>query len=63
MNEVQIMCCLCMLMCLALTLNANIAEFDEYWHKRRLEAVKYFEEAYHPEPYNVTNHFNHQVHL
>ncbi|XP_048502239.1 probable pectate lyase P59 [Beta vulgaris subsp. vulgaris] len=50
-------------MCLALTLNANIAEFDEYWHKRRLEAVKYFEEAYHPEPYNVTNHFNHQVHL
>ncbi|GAB4839956.1 hypothetical protein Ancab_020666 [Ancistrocladus abbreviatus] len=43
-------------------LNAHIAEFDEQWQKRELEARRKIQEAYRPDPYNVTNHLNHQVH-
>lgn len=37
--------------------NAGIGEFDEHWEKRRAAA----EEVYKPDPYNVTNEFNHAV--
>ena len=63
MNKMEGIYMLCYFLGLAITLNANIGEFDEYWQKRKLEVVKYFEEAYHSHPYNVTHHFNQQVHL
>lgn len=44
------------------TLGAHIADFDEDWKKRAEEARKATLEAYHPNPYNVTDHLNHEVH-
>lgn len=41
---------------------AHIGEFDEYWKKRAEEAQKDALEAYHPDPQNVTAHFNSRVH-
>ncbi|PIA62529.1 hypothetical protein AQUCO_00200501v1 [Aquilegia coerulea] len=42
---------------------AHIGEFDEYWQKREAEARRVALESYHPEPEEVTNHFNQHVHL
>ncbi|KAL8137690.1 hypothetical protein V2J09_003691 [Rumex salicifolius] len=46
-----------------LSIDANIAEHDEYWSKREERARKAIDKAYHPHPYNVTNHLNHHVKL
>ncbi|XP_030531087.2 pectate lyase-like [Rhodamnia argentea] len=43
-------------------LEAHIGEFDEYWKKRADEAQKHALDAYHPNPENVTAHFNSRVH-
>ncbi|KAK4790865.1 hypothetical protein SAY86_031278 [Trapa natans] len=43
-------------------LRAHIAELDEYWQKRADEAAKAIEEAYHPNPEEVTDHLNIHVH-
>ncbi|GAB2289584.1 hypothetical protein Dimus_023893 [Dionaea muscipula] len=40
---------------------AHIADFDEHWKQRAEEAMKHVEEAYHHNPHDVTNHFNHNV--
>ncbi|KGN64253.1 pectate lyase isoform X1 [Cucumis sativus] len=44
------------------TLKANIADFDEVWQKRAIEAQKASFEAYEPHPEEETNNFNKQVH-
>uniref|UniRef100_A0A0E0JXA7 Pectate lyase n=1 Tax=Oryza punctata TaxID=4537 RepID=A0A0E0JXA7_ORYPU len=41
--------------------NANIAEFDEHWEKRREAAEAAAKEVYKPDPFNVTNELNHAV--
>lgn len=46
----------------ATTLKAHIADFDELWQKRAEEARKNALEAYQPDPENVTDHFNVEVH-
>lgn len=43
-------------------LRAHIADFDEYWQSRAMEAEKATREAYHPNPEEVTNHLNIHVH-
>ncbi|GAB2289586.1 hypothetical protein Dimus_023895 [Dionaea muscipula] len=40
---------------------AHIADFDEHWKQRAEEAMKHVEEAYHHNPYDVTDHFDHNV--
>ncbi|XP_059645211.1 pectate lyase-like [Cornus florida] len=44
------------------TIEANIGHFDEVWQKRAQEAKKTAREAYHPNPEDVMNHFNGNVH-
>ncbi|CAN0924154.1 Probable pectate lyase P59 [Linum grandiflorum] len=44
-------------------LEAHIAHFDEYWQQRAGEASLAAQEAYHPDPFNVTEHFNTLVHV
>ncbi|XP_052141425.1 pectate lyase-like [Oryza glaberrima] len=41
--------------------NAGIGEFDEHWEKRRVAAEAAAREVYKPDPFNVTNEFNHAV--
>ena len=54
---------LLLLMCLCFSAAmANIGEYDEHWRQREAQARKFLEETYHPEPFNVTNEFNMQVH-
>ncbi|CAN1266092.1 Probable pectate lyase 3 [Linum perenne] len=36
---------------------------DEYWHRRALEARENAKAAYHPDPLQVANHLNLQVHM
>lgn len=43
-------------------LKAHIAEFDEYWQLRLLEAKNNTVNDYHPNPEEVTNDFNLKVH-
>lgn len=43
------------------TLQAHIAEYDEYWKQRAAEAEQANVEAYHPNPEAITEHFNSQV--
>ncbi|CDP14850.1 unnamed protein product [Coffea canephora] len=50
------------LIALVYTIEAHIAEFDEVWQKRAEEAKKAARQAYHPNPENVTSHFNEEVH-
>ncbi|GMP33534.1 hypothetical protein CsSME_00006815 [Camellia sinensis var. sinensis] len=45
-----------------LTIEANIAEYDEVWQKRAEEANETARQAYHPNPEEVMNHMNHHVH-
>ncbi|GAB4829194.1 hypothetical protein Ancab_018858 [Ancistrocladus abbreviatus] len=45
------------------SLHAFIAEYDEYWQNREAKARRKAQEAYHPEPYNITNDFNFYVHM
>ncbi|CAK7326976.1 unnamed protein product [Dovyalis caffra] len=40
------------------TLRAHIGEFDEYWKNRADESRKAAQQAFHPDPMNVTNQFN-----
>ncbi|GAB2289585.1 hypothetical protein Dimus_023894 [Dionaea muscipula] len=40
---------------------AHIADFDEHWKRRGEEAMKHVEEAYRHNPYDVTDHFDHNV--
>ncbi|MBA0746552.1 hypothetical protein Gogos_009060 [Gossypium gossypioides] len=40
------------------TLEAHIAEYDEYWKERELEAIKNLDKAYHPNPEDVVRHYN-----
>ncbi|XP_031092870.1 pectate lyase-like [Ipomoea triloba] len=47
----------------ALTAKANIGHYDEVWQQRAAEAQKAAHYAYHPNPENVTNHFNENVHM
>lgn len=44
-------------------LRANILDFDEVWKEREIAAREVSNEAYHPNPFEVTNHLNAQVHL
>lgn len=41
---------------------ANIGEYDEVWKERAAAAQKAARNAYNPNPENVTNHFNENVH-
>uniref|UniRef100_A0A7N0UZ31 Pectate lyase n=1 Tax=Kalanchoe fedtschenkoi TaxID=63787 RepID=A0A7N0UZ31_KALFE len=43
---------------MAVMARANIAEFDDYWRERESTARKLAEEAYHPEPEEVTDEIN-----
>ncbi|MGD7340682.1 hypothetical protein ACQCRO_27650, partial [Ralstonia pseudosolanacearum] len=43
--------------------SAHIGEFDEYWHNRTEEAKRIALESYHPNPLEVTDHLNLNVHL
>ncbi|MBA0727532.1 hypothetical protein Golax_025426 [Gossypium laxum] len=40
------------------TLRAHIAEYDEYWKARELEAIENLNKAYHPNPEEVVRHYN-----
>ncbi|CAN0925904.1 Probable pectate lyase 7 [Linum grandiflorum] len=44
-------------------IGAHIVDFDEYWQQRAEEARRAALETYHPEPYNVTEHFTAMVHM
>lgn len=41
--------------------HADLPHFDEYWNVRAVEAKQNTIEAYHPDPFNVTNKFNYLV--
>ncbi|XP_019166912.1 PREDICTED: pectate lyase-like [Ipomoea nil] len=47
----------------ALTTQANIGHFDEVWQERAAAAQKAARNAYNPNPHNVTNHLNENVHM
>ncbi|CAM8968361.1 unnamed protein product [Rhodiola kirilowii] len=56
--------CLILLLCLAamaVLAKSHIAEFDDYWKERAATARKLAEEAYHPNPEEVTNEINEHV--
>ncbi|KAG4110791.1 hypothetical protein ERO13_D13G068700v2 [Gossypium hirsutum] len=40
------------------TLRAHIAEYDEYWKARELEAIENLNKVYHPNPEEVVRHYN-----
>ncbi|MBA0837816.1 hypothetical protein Goarm_009935 [Gossypium armourianum] len=40
------------------TLEAHIAEYDEYWRARELEAIENLYKAYRPNPEKVVRHYN-----
>ncbi|KAK8568757.1 hypothetical protein V6N13_106647 [Hibiscus sabdariffa] len=42
-------------------LQAHIAEYDDYWRERELQAKENLEKAYNPNPEDVTKHFNDHV--
>lgn len=44
------------------TLEANVAEFDEYWKSRAVKAQMMAKNAYDPNPHVATNRFNKAVH-
>ncbi|XVF85995.1 hypothetical protein PTKIN_Ptkin17bG0165400 [Pterospermum kingtungense] len=43
------------------TLQAHIAEYDDYWRQRALQAKENADKAYNPNPTAVTQHFNYHV--
>ncbi|XP_022928644.1 pectate lyase-like [Cucurbita moschata] len=45
------------------TIRAGIAEYDDFLLKKAVAAEQVAQEAYNPDPMNVTNHLNLQVHL
>lgn len=45
------------------TIRASIAEYDDFLLQKAEEAKQASLEAFHPDPMNVTDHFNQQVHL
>ncbi|XP_052108116.1 pectate lyase-like [Arachis duranensis] len=49
------------LLCVFPTLNANIAEFDQVWMERSIEAKKAARKAFKPNPEAVTDEFNQHV--
>lgn len=44
-------------------LRASILDFDEVWQEREIAAREAVSEAYHPDPFQVTDHLNVEVHL
>ncbi|KAJ8441311.1 hypothetical protein Cgig2_024823 [Carnegiea gigantea] len=60
-TEAKLLLLSCLLLPFVTTLNANPSMLDGYWLMREAEANKIFHESYHPDPYNVTNHFNREV--
>lgn len=48
---------------LAPQVQANIADFDDYWMQRQGDALKQTLASFDPNPLNVTNHLNHHVAL
>ncbi|KAJ8649368.1 hypothetical protein MRB53_002391 [Persea americana] len=44
-------------------LRASILDFDEVWQEREIAAREATSEAYHPDPFQVTDHLNAEVHL
>ncbi|XP_010523445.1 PREDICTED: probable pectate lyase 3 [Tarenaya hassleriana] len=42
---------------------AHVAVFDEYWTQRQAHALRQTLRFYDPNPFNVTDHFNHHVNL
>ncbi|KAK8567246.1 hypothetical protein V6N13_105225 [Hibiscus sabdariffa] len=40
------------------SLEAYIAEYDDYWRERELQAKENIDKAYHPRPEEVTSHYN-----
>ncbi|PPR99415.1 hypothetical protein GOBAR_AA21252 [Gossypium barbadense] len=42
------------------TLQAHIAEYDDYWKARKLEAIENLNKAYHPNPEEMVHHYNDQ---
>lgn len=53
--------CFLFILSLAVVVQANIGEFDEYWQKRAVKAQKDALDAYDPYPEAVTNSFNAKV--
>ncbi|VVB03908.1 unnamed protein product [Arabis nemorensis] len=45
------------------SVQAHVAVFDEYWTQRQTEALRRTLEAYEPDPFNVTDHFNYHAAL
>lgn len=43
--------------------NGNIGDFDEVWKQRAEEAKKSAQNAYKPDPHNVTQELNYHVHM
>ncbi|CAM8909825.1 unnamed protein product [Rhodiola kirilowii] len=52
---------LLLLACIAVLAKSHIAEYDEYWREREARARKLAEEAYHPNPEEVTDEINEHV--
>ncbi|GAB4839957.1 hypothetical protein Ancab_020667 [Ancistrocladus abbreviatus] len=48
---------------IAPAMHAFIAKYDDYWQRQEAEARRKVQKAYHPEPYNVTNHLNYHIHM
>jgi len=45
------------------SVQAHIAEYDEYWTQRQTNALRETLESYDPNPDNVTDHFNYHAAL
>ncbi|KAF6159948.1 hypothetical protein GIB67_033032 [Kingdonia uniflora] len=46
-----------------LVIQAHIGDFDDVWKQRAEEASKVAQEAFHPDPEEVTEHLNHHVRM
>lgn len=40
------------------TIRADMSELDEYWSQRADEAREFTLQAYHPDPYEIVDHFH-----
>ncbi|KAE8665285.1 putative pectate lyase 7 [Hibiscus syriacus] len=61
-NQSLSLCLLCLFFVVIIpTLQADIAEYDEYWRERELQAKENLEKEYNPKPEEVTNHLNDRV--
>ncbi|KAF3780095.1 Pectate lyase [Nymphaea thermarum] len=62
-NQPRLAFLLALLVCVSsVVVNGNIAEHDDYWKMRAEAARNASLDSYHSDPFNVTNHFNYEVH-